>query len=63
MTNLLHLGEVLHQASVEQRLGVNGLVKWLAEHQGRQQPAAEEHQLRLERDENAVKLVTIHINV
>ncbi|HYV33131.1 MAG TPA: 3'-5' exonuclease, partial [Candidatus Binatia bacterium] len=60
LTNLLHLGEVLHQASVEQRLGVNGLVKWLAEHQGRQQPAAEEHQLRLERDENAVKLVTIH---
>ncbi len=66
LTNVLHLSEVLHQAATEQRLSVEGLLKWLRE---RIQNAtngtdsgqtSEEDQLRLERDENAVKLVTIH---
>ena len=60
LTNLLHLGEVLHQAETERRLGISGLLKWLAEHMDPGMEAAEEHQLRLERDENAVRLVTVH---
>ncbi|MCS7337551.1 MAG: exodeoxyribonuclease V subunit beta [Verrucomicrobiae bacterium] len=60
MTNLLHLGEVLHAASTERQLGPGGLLKWIAEQKRRRGLAAEEHQLRLERDEKAVKLVTIH---
>jgi len=60
LTNLLHLGEVLHQAETERRLGVTGLQKWLAERMGQEGEAAEEHQLRLERDDNAVRIVTVH---
>ena len=60
LTNVLHLGEVLHQAETERRLGISGLLKWLAEQMDAGMEAAEEHQLRLERDENAVRLVTVH---
>ena len=60
LTNLLHLSEVLHRASVENRLGVSGLLKWLGEQREPEGQVAEEHQLRLETDEKAVKLVTIH---
>jgi exodeoxyribonuclease V beta subunit len=59
-TNLLHLMEVLHQASVERKLNMTGLLKWLLEQRDTEDPRSEEHQLRLESDENAVRLVTIH---
>jgi exodeoxyribonuclease V beta subunit len=59
-TNLLHLMEVLHQASVQRKLNMTGLLKWLLEQRDREDPGSEEHQLRLESDENAVRLVTIH---
>ena len=60
LTNVLHLGEVLHQAEVERRLGVSGLLKWFAEQMAQDGEAPEEHQLRLERDDNAVRIVTVH---
>lgn len=60
LTNVLHLGEVLHQAATERRLGVNGVLKWYAEQMALGKQAPEEHQLRLESDENAVQLVTVH---
>jgi exodeoxyribonuclease V beta subunit len=60
LTNLLHLAEVLHRASVENRLGISGLLKWIGEQRDLGGQPAEEHQLRLETDEKAVKLVTIH---
>jgi exodeoxyribonuclease V beta subunit len=60
LTNVLHLGEVLHQAEMERRLGISGLLKWVGQQMSSGNEATEEHQLRLERDENAVKLVTIH---
>lgn len=59
-TNVLHLAEVLHQAAVDNHLGMVGLVKWLAAHRDAAAPHLEEHQLRLESDENAVKIATIH---
>jgi exodeoxyribonuclease V beta subunit len=59
-TNLLHLSEVLHQTSIEKRLCIAGLLKWLSEQRDQSTPRLDEHQLRLESDENAVKLVTIH---
>ena len=59
-TNLLHLMEVMHQAAVERKLNMTGLLKWLSEQRDRKAPRSEEHQLRLESDENAVNLVTIH---
>jgi exodeoxyribonuclease V beta subunit len=59
-TNLLHLMEVLHQAAAERTLNMTGLLKWLSEQRDPKALRSEEHQLRLESDENAVNLVTIH---
>jgi len=59
-TNLLHLAEVLHQTSMERKLAMAGLLKWLSEQRDTSTPRLDEYQLRLESDENAVKLVTIH---
>ena len=60
ITNVLHLSEALHKASIERRLYMAGLLKWLSEQRDQATPRLDEHQLRLESDENAVKLVTIH---
>ncbi len=59
-TNVLHLAEVLHQSEVENSFNMSGLLKWLATRRDRNTPRTEEYQLRLESDENAVKLITIH---
>lgn len=59
-TNILHLSEVLHQSESENSLSMYGLVKWLAIKREEDTQKGEEHQLRLESDENAVKLITIH---
>lgn len=59
-TNLLHLAEVLHQISAEKNLNMEGLTQWLSQQRDRETPEVDEHQLRLESDENAVKLVTVH---
>jgi exodeoxyribonuclease V beta subunit len=60
LTNVLHLCEVLHQAAMEEKLRIVGLLKWLARQRDPASPRLEEHQLRLESDANAVKVVTIH---
>jgi exodeoxyribonuclease V beta subunit len=60
LTNVLHLAELLHRQSAEKNTGVAGLLKWLAEQRDPITPRLEENQLRLESDENAVKIVTIH---
>ncbi|MCG6538239.1 MAG: hypothetical protein L7F78_26865, partial [Syntrophales bacterium LBB04] len=57
---MLHLMELLHQASTERRLNMTGLQKWLSGQRDPMSPRLEEYQLRLESDENAVNLVTIH---
>ncbi len=59
LTNVLHFLEVLHQAVLENKLGIEGLMKWFAG-QIEDQPDKEEYQTRLETDEKAVKVVTIH---
>ena len=59
-TNMLHLMEVLHQASVERKLTMAGILKWLSEQRAPDTRRREEHQLRLESDKEAVNLVTIH---
>lgn len=59
LTNLLHCFEALHRAAAEDDLGPERLVRWLAA-QLRDPSDAEEHQLRLETDAEAVRVVTIH---
>jgi len=64
LTNVLHLGELLHRAEAEGQGGLDGLDEWLR--RMRQDPeagadlAADAAQLRLESDAEAVKLVTVH---
>ncbi len=61
LTNILHLSEVLHQAAVENKLGRAGLLKWLSRRRDPETPRnPEEHQLRLESDSRAVRIITIH---
>src|SRR5690606_35425153 len=59
LTNLLHLGELLHVQATETGMGMEALVNWLA--QQRQEPGGgDAAELRLESDERLVKVVTIH---
>jgi exodeoxyribonuclease V beta subunit len=60
LTNVLHLAEIIHQESMRRNLGMNGVLKWLAEQRDPKSPRLEEHQLRLESDAKAVNIVTIH---
>ena len=61
LTNFLHLAEILHTACVEHRLGMNGLLKWLGQQmEGEEFADREEHELRLESDEKAVRIITVH---
>jgi exodeoxyribonuclease V beta subunit len=59
LTNLLHAVETIHQAQVEEHLGMEGVIAWLA-CRITEEPKREEHEIRLETDEAAVQLVTIH---
>ncbi|MEN6441733.1 MAG: exodeoxyribonuclease V subunit beta [Syntrophobacter sp.] len=59
-TNILHLSEVLHKVATTGGLNMSGLVKWLSIQLDPATPKTEEHQLRLESDSDAVKIVTIH---
>ncbi|MEY3219018.1 MAG: exodeoxyribonuclease subunit beta [Pseudomonadota bacterium] len=59
LTNFLHLSEILHTVEKQQHFGMYELYKWLVEKIS-YLDKEEEHELRLESDEKAVKLVTIH---
>jgi exodeoxyribonuclease V beta subunit len=60
LTNLLHLVEVLHAACVENRFGIDGAIGWLTRQISERREIRDEYELRLESDENAVRIVTIH---
>ena len=60
LSNLRHIGELLHQAETVEHLAMHDLIKWLGNRIGTEQTQPEEYELRLEREEKAVKVVTIH---
>ncbi|MFA7166643.1 MAG: UvrD-helicase domain-containing protein, partial [Desulfoplanes sp.] len=60
LTNVLHLMEILHSAEGDHELTMSGLLTWFTEQCHRENAESEEHQLRLESDERAVQIVTIH---
>lgn len=60
LTNFLHLIELLHRACAENRLGLDGLVLWLAREMAADKRGREEYEVRLESDDDAVRIVTIH---
>ena len=59
LTNLLHLSELLQQAATELD-GEQALIRHLAEHREGGGNGGEEQILRLESDEDLVKVVTLH---
>jgi exodeoxyribonuclease V beta subunit len=60
LTNVLHLTELLHAAAGAHHLGMDGLIDWLSTRRQQDEATPEEAQLRLESDENLVKIATIH---
>lgn len=61
ITNLLHCGEVLHNEASDSHHGPDALCSWFGE-QVTVPPEGEENQIRLESDEKAVKILTIHVS-
>ena len=61
LTNVLHCLEVIHSAAHEKGLGIEGVLAWFSERINGGE-SAEEYQIRLETDEQAVKIVTIHVS-
>ena len=59
LTNLLHLAELL-QSEAAGRDGEQALIRWLAEQIGQPGAGAEEQILRLESDEELIRVITIH---
>jgi exodeoxyribonuclease V beta subunit len=62
LTNLTHMAELLHEAETSEKLGINGLLNWFMERRmnAEAHKGNEAYLIRLERDEEAVKIVTIH---
>ena len=58
-TNLLHLAELLHCDA--DRQGIGGLLAWLAAKRRAPAEGNEAELLRLESDENLVKILTVHV--
>lgn len=59
LTDLLHLGELLAAASLEQQ-GESALARWFSEQITRPNHNADDQQLHLESERNLVKIITIH---
>ena len=60
LTNILHIGELLQQEATENGTSQHGLIKWLARKRQDSSRTSDEEQLRLESDEELVKIVTMH---
>ncbi len=60
VTNLLHLAELLHRAANEQRLGPAALLRWFIAQRTAESSRDEDSVLRLERDDDAVQIITMH---
>lgn len=60
VTNVLHLAELMHQVSVERGLGMGELIQWLNMQRRQPHDTTDAHQTRLESDDDAVTILTIH---
>ena len=60
LTNFLHLAELLHEAESAGSLTPDALCSWLREQRESERVSQDRFQLRLESDEDAVQIVTIH---
>ena len=60
LTNLGHLLELLHVAQVHDHLQLSGLIRWLSAQRREARGDAESQEQRLERDDDAVRILTMH---
>jgi exodeoxyribonuclease V beta subunit len=60
LTNLLHLAELVQRAASDEHLGPAALTAWLGEQRGETGSRAEHTEIRLESDEDAVRILTVH---
>ena len=64
ITNLQHCIELVQQAAIDEHLGVNKTLDWLQHNMTQaanaKNSSSDEQQLRLESDEEAVKIITMH---
>lgn len=60
LTNYLHLAEILHQEEINLGYNMSALQDYLRNRMSEDHSKSTEHQLRLESDEDRVKIVTIH---
>ena len=60
LTNVMHLADLLQQAEATGRLTPPGVAAWFSRRRGRVTERDEVAQLRLESDEQLVKIVTVH---
>jgi exodeoxyribonuclease V beta subunit len=64
LTNLVHLSELVQRAASDGQLSPKATVDWLArrvaEAAGQSRAKEEDYELRLERDDEAVRIVTVH---
>lgn len=59
LTNMQHIAELLHSAEVSGRTGIDSLLGWFNENTGHE-TGMDESELRLESDEDAIKIMTVH---
>lgn len=60
LTDILHIAELLHQVDIEKKQGMSGLLESFNRYRAKEKHIKNEFNIRLETDENAVKIVTIH---
>ena len=60
LTNLLHLSELLQETVAARRLGLQETLKWLREKKALPSGRSDDQQLRLESDDRALAIITIH---
>ncbi|MBF0411841.1 MAG: exodeoxyribonuclease V subunit beta [Desulfamplus sp.] len=63
LTNYLHIAELLHIADIKLKPGIDGLINFLSKRRiavDEEKAASDEYRLRLETDEKAVKIITVH---
>lgn len=60
VTNLLHVAELVHASQTRERMNQSALLAWLTARRNADDLDSDEVELRLDRDSQAVRLLTIH---
>jgi exodeoxyribonuclease V beta subunit len=60
LTNLLHCIELLQDTALREKFGIEGVLKWLAVQMEQAGGKADAQEIRLETDEKALKVITVH---